>query len=97
MDIKRGKGGPGSCQWTLRGGRGSRELPVDFKRGKGVQEVASGRLGKTLKNSAILFIKILQLHFFFFLLLLIIIITIIIMMIIITIVIIIIIIQCDFL
>ena len=71
---------------------------MDFKRGKGVQEVASGRLGKTLKNSAILFIKILHLHFFFFLLLLIIIITIIIItIVIIIIIIIIIIIQCDFL
>ena len=29
MDVKRGEGDPGSCQWTLRG--------------KGVQGVASGR------------------------------------------------------
>ena len=30
-----GGGGPGRCQWTFRGGRGSRKMPVNVKRGGG--------------------------------------------------------------
>ena len=38
-----GEGGLGSFQWTLSGGRGSGEFPVNVKWGKRVWGVSSGR------------------------------------------------------